>query len=245
MHEDNVISSNGGRKSLSRAMVLTMVFLLQSTAAVTENKPLPNGTILWKEFAPDRPYRTKDYKAMDGGLKPIYAFARSILSNSLPPSLPVHLAADIYTDANIQLMEFAKSYPGFATCLVMGIIIIVFFPVFGACYCWKRYRGEYGSHGRMAKGKRMIWSIIVFVFGEFILLLLRMTASGIICDLSVKLICLLPTPLIPLSFSYLASVGALIAFSASNQLRMNMNTMNETLTNAFEDVNTFIENEQT
>nr|KAG5693686.1 hypothetical protein BaRGS_008328 [Batillaria attramentaria] len=58
-------------------------------ARVTPNVLNDDNTITWGEFADDKPYKTTDYVADDGGLDPYYALAKSFIDSSLPEQLPL------------------------------------------------------------------------------------------------------------------------------------------------------------
>ena len=75
-------------------LTLTSLLLLTSCtwcwARETNNSVnKEDGSIVWGDLAPDRPYKTVGYEADDGGLDPYYNLAVSFIDSSLPDELPV------------------------------------------------------------------------------------------------------------------------------------------------------------
>ncbi|XP_070192413.1 prominin-1-like [Littorina saxatilis] len=170
--------------------------------------------IIWGELAPDKPYKTADYKADDGGLDPYYALATSFIDSSLPELLPVEKVKGILDgDKTIQdeWQDLAKDFVGFALCIVIGFLFIFIFPIVACCFCCCRCCGNCGGKRIQkpednSKCKRTVFSVVLAILSLFVI------------------------------------TGAACTFVTSDQLSKNLDGLNSSFSDSIDDFNTYLDN---
>uniref|UniRef100_K1PAP9 Prominin-1-A n=1 Tax=Magallana gigas TaxID=29159 RepID=K1PAP9_MAGGI len=120
------------------------------SATITDyfgNKVYDNGTIEWGPVPSGTKYKTTNTYS-DGGLGTLFAFARSFVNTIQPKPFPFSLIKKIMNgefDIGAQYMELINYAMGFAVCVVIGLLYVVFLPLCGCCFCCCRCCGNCGG----------------------------------------------------------------------------------------------------
>ena len=181
-----------------KAVVLTVIFLcLVSDVDSVEyldpaftdptledsngNRADINSQITWADLPEGTSYSAgSGYN--DGGLAPLFNFARSFINTVQPNAFPQELVLDVIEN-NFQIendyMRVVNYAIGFAVCFVIGILFIIVMPIVGCCFCLCRCCGCCGGrmvqkHSDYMSCKRTVYAAVLFVLTVFM-------AVGMIC----------------------------------------------------------------
>lgn len=127
---------------------------------------------------------TPDYKAAgteydDGGMGPMFDFARSFINTALPGGFPADFINETITNSGSQDMlqlaqKLLNEFKGYVAAIVVGILFIVTVPLVGVCFCCCRLCGNCGGkrYQETSDGihcRRRVFACILFVTTVFTL----------------------------------------------------------------------------
>uniref|UniRef100_K1RD67 Prominin-1-A n=1 Tax=Magallana gigas TaxID=29159 RepID=K1RD67_MAGGI len=144
-----------------------------------------NGGFTLPPGPPSPDYKADDVKYEDGGMGPLYNFARKFINMCLSDIKDV---IEVIKDAikgkigsNVQdILQMVRSnFLGFSISVVVGLLFIVIFPIVGCCFCCCRVAckaccAQPDEEDPSVSCKKAIYGTILFVIVAF-------TAAGNIC----------------------------------------------------------------
>lgn len=144
-----------------------------------------NGGFTLPPGPPSPDYKADDVKYEDGGMGPLYNFARKFINMCLSDIKDV---IEVIKDAikgkigsNVQdILQMVRSnFLGFSISVVVGLLFIVIFPIVGCCFCCCRVGckaccAQPDEEDPSVSCKKAIYGTILFVIVAF-------TAAGNIC----------------------------------------------------------------
>nr|XP_011434184.2 prominin-1-A [Crassostrea gigas] len=155
------------------------------SATITDyfgNKVYDNGTIDWGPVPSGTKYKTTNTYS-DGGLGTLFAFARSFVNTIQPKPFPFSLIKKIMNgefDIGAQYMELINYAMGFAVCVVIGLLYVVFLPLCGCCFCCCRCCGNCGGDLKAEYDDNEDCKRMGFAQAVFLLAVLMTASAGCI-----------------------------------------------------------------
>lgn len=126
--------------------------------------------------------QTPDYKATgveydDGGMGPLFNFARSFINTALPGDFPEDFIKGAIDDPGKVISEPTKilgMFKGYVAAIAVGILFIVIMPIVGTCFCCCRLCGNCGGNRHQKPSDsihctRRVFASIVFGLTVFTL----------------------------------------------------------------------------
>ncbi|KAK6177842.1 hypothetical protein SNE40_012725 [Patella caerulea] len=146
-----------------------------------QNTADSNSNIVWSDIPKGQTYNT-DATYDDGGMGPLFDFARNFINTVFSGGFPYDFIVDV-KDGNFEItrdyMQVLSLFGGYAAAIVIGFLFIIIFTIVGCCFCCCRCCGNCG--GKMlqksspsAGCRRKVYSVILLVLVVF-------TGVGCIC----------------------------------------------------------------
>ncbi|XP_067657150.1 prominin-1-like [Haliotis asinina] len=173
-------------------VLLTYASLLTSAASqdpVLTNVQSPDsvgnsvddyGNITWADIPQGEPYKA-NAEYSDGGMGPLFDFARSFVNTCLQKGFPYDLIEKVM-NGHFEMSEVqgvALDYLGYGAAIVVGLLFIFIFPIIGCCFCCCRCCGNCG--GKRIQKDDPSASCKRKIFGVILLLMVVMTSAGMVC----------------------------------------------------------------
>lgn len=133
-------------------------------------------------------YSAANTKYDDGGMGPMFDFARSFINTALPGGFPKDFINETMSAMNgegkgLQLNELIskilKLFAGYVAALVVGILFLIVFPIVGCCFGCCRLCGNCGGKRQQKISSNMDWKRRIF--SAILLLLSIFILVGNIC----------------------------------------------------------------
>ncbi|XP_053407157.1 prominin-1-like [Mercenaria mercenaria] len=129
---------------------------------------------------PDEPeYKASGIDYDDGGMGPMFDFARSFINTALPGGFPADFINEtISNSASQDILQLAQKllnqFKGYVAAIAVGVLFIVTVPIVGACFCCCRLCGNCGGKRFQEPTdgihcKRRVFACILFVTTVFTL----------------------------------------------------------------------------
>ncbi|KAL4231061.1 hypothetical protein ACF0H5_008644 [Mactra antiquata] len=185
-------------------LLLSMVLFNLVSQVECELEPLP----------PDPDYKAADVEYDDGGMGPLFDFARSFINTALPGGFPKDFIEGIINGGPTDIISLAKQlldmFKGYVAAIVVGLLFILIVPLVGLCFCCCRLCGNCGGDNKQAETDnlhcwRRILSAIVFVLSIF------------------------------------ALVGAICTFVSNNRMTTSLDKVGDIVNNNLDDIDTFLD----
>lgn len=142
-----------------------------------------DGTPTLQDIPDNANYAASDVNYDDGGLGPMFDFARSFINTALPGGFPKDFINETMSSmkkggSGVQIDDLIpkilKLFKGYFAALVVGIIFLIVFPIVGCCFGCCRLRGNCGGKRKQKITPNMLWkqrifAAILFVIAIFIL----------------------------------------------------------------------------
>ncbi|XP_060065565.1 prominin-1-A-like [Ylistrum balloti] len=144
-----------------------------------------NSTITWVSSSSTVDYKADDLSYSDGGLTTLNSMAKGFVNLCFPGGFPWEavdkvMDGTLMDDVSSNWQSYASQFAGYVTCIVIGLLFIILFPLIGCCFCCCRCCGCCG--GKMMQRREDAESSCrrkVYVVCLFIVIIF--TASGMAC----------------------------------------------------------------
>ncbi|XP_060576479.1 prominin-1-like [Ruditapes philippinarum] len=85
-------------------------------------------------------YKASSVEYSDGGMGPMFDFARSFINTALPGGFPADFINETITNMGSQDMlqlaqKLLNEFKGYVAAIVVGLLFIITVPLVGACFC--------------------------------------------------------------------------------------------------------------
>ncbi|XP_050395353.1 prominin-1-A isoform X2 [Patella vulgata] len=140
-----------------------------------------NSNIVWSDLPEGQTYKT-DATYDDGGMGPLFDFARNFINTVFSGGFPYDFIVDV-KDGNFDVtrdyMQVLSLFGGYAAAIVIGFLFIIIFTIVGCCFCCCRCCGNCG--GKMLHKSSPSTSCRRKVYSVILLVLVVFTGVGCIC----------------------------------------------------------------